>query len=57
MNEVLQELSLEKELAVAAEREVIAQWVEDMCEGLDYKTIAMAIRNGGNDSRMPIRSN
>ena len=91
--EVLRELSVEKELAVAAERErvarwqigagyttghgdtiedllvelewqvreaereVIAQWVEDMCEGLDHKTIAMAIRNGGNDSRMPIRSN
>ncbi len=91
--EVLRELSLEKELAVAAEREkvarwqigagyttghgdtiedllvelewqvreaereVIAQWVEDMCEGLDHKTIAMAIRNGGNDSRMPSRSN
>lgn len=90
--EVLRELSVEKELAVAAEREkvarwqigagyttghgdtiedllvelewqvreaereVIAQWVEDMCEGLDHKTIAMAIRNGGNDSRMPIRS-
>lgn len=91
--EVLRELSVEKELAVAAEREkvarwqigagyttghgdtiedllvelewqvreaereVIAQWVEDMCEGLDHKTIAMAIRNGGNDSRMPSRSN
>lgn len=91
--EVLRELSVEKDLAVAAEREkvarwqigagystghgdtiedllvelewqvreaereVIAQWVEDMCEGLDHKTIAMAIRNGGNDSRMPSRSN
>ena len=91
--EVLRELSVEKELAVAAEREkvarwqigagyttghgdtiedllvelewqvreaereVIAQWVEDMCEGLDHKTIAMAIRNGGNDSRMTSRSN
>ncbi len=91
--EVLRELSVERELAVAAEREkvarwqigagyttghgdtiedllvelewqvreaereVIAQWVEDMCEGLDHKTIAMAIRNGGNDSRMPSRSN
>lgn len=91
--EVLRELSAEKELAVAAEREkvarwqigagystghgdtiedllvelewqvreaereVIAQWVGDMCKGLDHKTIAMAIRNGGNDSRMPSRSN
>lgn len=35
--------------AVATERECIAAWVEDMCAGLDAKTIANGIRNGGND--------
>ena len=34
---------------VATERERIAAWVEDMCAGLDAKTIANGIRNGGND--------
>ncbi len=34
---------------LAAERERIAAWVEDMCVGLDAKTIANGIRNGGND--------
>lgn len=33
----------------AAERENIAAWVEDMCAGLDARTIANGIRNGGND--------
>ena len=32
------------------ERELIASWVEDMCQGLDANTIAEAIRNGGNDA-------
>jgi hypothetical protein len=36
-------------LAAAAERERIAAWVEDMCVGLDAKTIANGIMNGGND--------
>lgn len=36
-------------LVAAAEREFIAAWVEDMCAGLDAKTIANGIRNGGND--------
>lgn len=36
--------------AVAAESELIASWVEDMCQGLDASTIAEAIRNGGNDA-------
>lgn len=36
-------------LVAAAERENIAAWVEDMCAGLDAKTIANGIRNGGND--------
>lgn len=35
--------------AVAVERERVAAWVEDMCVGLDAKTIANGIRNGGND--------
>lgn len=34
---------------VATERERIAAWVEDMCVGLDAKTIANGIRNDGND--------
>lgn len=33
-----------------SERELIASWVEDMCQGLDADTIAEAIRNGGNDA-------
>lgn len=33
-----------------SERELIASWVEDMCQGLDAYTIAEAIRNGGNDA-------
>ena len=37
------------DLAVATERDRIAAWVEDMCVGLDAKTIANGIRNGGND--------
>ena len=37
------------DLTVATERERIAAWVEDMCAGLDAKTIANGIRNGGND--------
>lgn len=36
-------------LAVAAERKRTAAWVEDMCAGMDAKTIANGIRNGGND--------
>lgn len=32
-----------------SERELIASWVADMCQGLDADTIAEAIRNGGND--------
>lgn len=32
------------------ERELIASWVADMCQGLDADTIAEAIRNGGNDA-------
>jgi hypothetical protein len=36
-------------LVAAAERERIAAWVEDMCVGLDAKTIANGIMNGGND--------
>lgn len=32
-----------------SERELIASWVADMCQGLDANTIAEAIRNGGND--------
>ena len=34
---------------LAAERERIAAWVEDMCAGLDANTIANGVRNGGND--------
>lgn len=33
-----------------SERELIASWVADMCQGLDADTIAEAIRNGGNDA-------
>lgn len=33
-----------------SERELIASWVADMCQGLDANTIAEAIRNGGNDA-------
>lgn len=36
-------------LVAAAQSELIAAWVEDMCNGLDAKTIADGIRNGGND--------
>jgi hypothetical protein len=28
----------------------IAQWVQDMCPGLDHQQIAKAIKLGGNDS-------
>lgn len=37
-------------LALDEQRELIASWVEDMCQGLDANTIAEAIRNGGNDA-------
>lgn len=33
-----------------SERELIAAWVADMCQGLDANTIAEAIRDGGNDA-------
>ena len=33
-----------------SERELIASWVAEMCQGLDANTIAEAIRNGGNDA-------
>ena len=33
-----------------SEREQIASWVADMCQGLDANTIAEAIRNDGNDA-------
>lgn len=36
-------------VVAATERERIAAWVEDMCAGLDAKTIANGIRNNGND--------
>jgi hypothetical protein len=36
-------------LALDDQRELIAAWVVDMCQGLDASTIAEAIRNGGND--------
>lgn len=32
------------------ERELIASWVAEMCQGLDANAIAEAIRNGGNDA-------
>ena len=32
------------------ERELIASWVADMCQGLDANTIAEAIRNCGRDA-------
>lgn len=35
---------------LSEQRELIASWVEDMCQGLDANTIAEAIRNGGNDA-------
>lgn len=37
-------------MALDKQRELIASWVSDMCQGLDADTIAEAIRNGGNDS-------
>jgi hypothetical protein len=36
--------------SLSDERELIAAWVADMCQGLDASTIAEAIRNGGNDA-------
>lgn len=35
---------------LSEQRERIASWVADMCQGLDANTIAEAIRNGGNDA-------
>jgi hypothetical protein len=35
---------------LSEQRELIASWVSDMCQGLDANTIAEAIRNGGNDA-------
>ena len=35
---------------LSEQRELIASWVADMCQGLDANTIAEAIRNGGNDA-------
>lgn len=35
---------------LSEQRELIASWVEEMCQGLDADTIAEAIRNGGNDA-------
>lgn len=35
---------------LSEQRELIASWVADMCQGLDASTIAEAIRNGGNDA-------
>jgi hypothetical protein len=35
---------------LSEQRELIASWVADMCQGLDADTIAEAIRNGGNDA-------
>ena len=37
-------------MALDEQRELIASWVVDMCQGLDANTIAEAIRNGGNDA-------
>lgn len=37
-------------MALDEQRELIASWVADMCQGLDANTIAEAIRNGGNDA-------
>lgn len=37
-------------MALSEQRELIASWVADMCQGLDANTIAEAIRNGGNDA-------
>lgn len=31
------------------ERQLIADWVRDMCQGLDANAIADGIENGGND--------
>lgn len=36
-------------LALDEQRELIASWVTDMCQGLDANTIAEAIRRDGND--------
>ena len=36
--------------SLARQRELIASWVADMCQGLDANAIAEAIRNGGNDA-------
>jgi hypothetical protein len=36
-------------LALDDQREIIATWVVDMCQGLDANAIAEAIRRGGND--------
>ena len=36
-------------LALDEQRELIASWVTDMCQGLDANTIAEAIRKGGDD--------
>ena len=36
-------------LALSEQRELIASWVSDMCQGLDANTIAQAIKNAGND--------
>ncbi|CAB4154538.1 hypothetical protein UFOVP653_9 [uncultured Caudovirales phage] len=49
MNLFTQKIERFAALVAAAERERIAAWVEDMCAGLDAKTIANGIRNGGND--------
>jgi phosphoribosylformylglycinamidine (FGAM) synthase PurS component len=36
-------------LALDDQREIIASWVADMCQGLDANTIAEAIRRDGNE--------
>lgn len=33
-----------------SERKLIADWVRDMCQGLDANAIADGIENGGNDA-------
>ena len=35
---------------LSAQRELIASWVAEMCQGLDANAIAEAIKNGGNDA-------
>ena len=35
---------------LSEQRELIALWVAEMCQGLDANAIAEAIRNGGNDA-------